>query len=562
MMDSIAYDFVNKKVFVPATNISHNDNEKKRGIIYARVSTEEQRDKGNWINAQIIDCERWARNNNTEIVKVFKDEAISWTDLKRKEFNAALDFVEQINKHKHQIDYFICSSTSRFSRNKNIGKNMELLWRLSAVWVEFVAVWNWWIQEIESETWYLKYNMQSIMDALESMRWAERVRYWIAWKLESWYWPFAWVPAWYKRIVEKDWWKELKILIRDEEMYPILQEWLEWFALWKLITKTDLFNFLDERWFKSNSKVNKTWKFYLSDIDKLLIPWKLWFYAWYIIHPKYVKEPIKWRHTPIIDLDIADKILRKLKAYKTWPDFQKRKYDEDSDDYPLKRVLLCPECNKPVTKRKSLSKTWDYHPYYWCNTKGCPLYRKSLPRDKVHAAVREKIAKLSLSEDLRPLFDAYFKDEWKIEKWDMHEVKARKKKEIAEIEKQMDKIEKSIDNLSNEALIEKKQEQWAELNEKKEELELSLEDITFDKSEFEKVYNDTKVVLFNPVLFRDLWDAEMKQLLIRVLFSWKIYYTKNQECNTPEVSSLYLYFNGLEKAKIPVPGGAENRTPV
>jgi hypothetical protein len=86
----------------------------------------------------------------------------------------------------------------------------------------------------------------------------------------------------------------------------------------------------------------------------------------------------------------------------------------------------------------------------------------------------------------------------------MHEVKARKKKEIAEIEKQMDKIEKSIDNLSNEALIEKKQEQWAELNEKKEELELSLEDITFDKSEFEKVYNDTKVVLFNPVLFRDL----------------------------------------------------------
>jgi hypothetical protein len=54
----------------------------------------------------------------------------------------------------------------------------------------------------------------------------------------------------------------------------------------------------------------------------------------------------------------------------------------------------------------------------------------------------------------------------------------------------------------------------------------------------------------------------MKQLLIRVLFSWKIYYTKNQECNTPEVSSLYLYFNGLEKAKIPVPGGVGCRTQV
>ena len=42
-----------------------------------------------------------------------------------------------------------------------------------------------------------------------------------------------------------------------------------------------------------------------------------------------------------------------------------------------------------MTKWKSKSHTWDYHHYYWCNNKECKIFKKSIPRDEVHQAVRE-----------------------------------------------------------------------------------------------------------------------------------------------------------------------------
>ncbi|MBO4517183.1 hypothetical protein J5751_07330 [bacterium] len=56
-----------------------------------------------------------------------------------------------------------------------------------------------------------------------------------------------------------------------------------------------------------------------------------------------------------------------------------------------------------------------------------------------------------------------------------------------------------MEKLTDPNLIRKKQEKRAELNHKKEELEYSLIDVTYDKNEYMKVYNDAKSALFNPV---------------------------------------------------------------
>ena len=102
------------------------------------------------------------------------------------------------------------------------------------------------------------------------------------------------VPVWYKRIVTKEWEKEIKILILDEEKAPILKEWLELFWNWVLLSKQNLYDYLEERWLKSNSKVNKTWKLHHSILDKILLPRKLYVYAGYITYPEMgVNEPVK-----------------------------------------------------------------------------------------------------------------------------------------------------------------------------------------------------------------------------------------------------------------------------
>ncbi len=82
--NSLQYDPLTRQVTVKAQKRADKTKGKKKGIIYARVSTEEQKRKGNGINAQISDCERRAQHQDVEIVSVFKDEAVSGTTLSRK----------------------------------------------------------------------------------------------------------------------------------------------------------------------------------------------------------------------------------------------------------------------------------------------------------------------------------------------------------------------------------------------------------------------------------------------------------------------------------------------
>jgi hypothetical protein len=113
------------------------------------------------------------------------------------------------------------------------------------------------------------------------------------------------------------------------------------------------------------------------------------------------------------------------------------------------------------------------------------------------------------------------------------------------IEKEMERVERSIDRLSetenpNIKLLEKKQEKRAKLQTEKEELELQMENVSYNQDEMKKVYDEAKAVIASPVALRDFDDVEIKQLLIRVCFNNKIYYKKNQGLHTPDISLIYL----------------------
>ena len=473
-LKTLSYDFDNKSVKVAESAIRIDDSLKwKKWIIYARVSTDEQKTKWWGINAQIIDCERRAKQNWVEIVhEPFYDEAISWTRHDRPQFEEAFEFIRNANKNHLEIEVFIVQSTSRFSRSNDLWRNYEKIKELNILWVNLVAVSNWWIVKLDDEIWFINYNFSAMNDALESMRWRKRVRYWIAWKLMEWYWPFASVPLWYKREIINHGWRQLKILVEDETTAPILKQWLEDFSNWIIYTKQQLHDFFVDHGIHSNSKTNRTWRLSHWFVDNLLQVRKLLFYAWFIINPDYdIKEKIPWKHPAIIDELTIYKILSRLKWYKANSWFEKKKYDEDADEFPLKRILLCPECHKKMTKRKSRSKTWDLHPYYWCNTPWCKLFKKALKRDEVHEAVKKRLEEITPSKDCIALFDEIFKLERNNEKLDTQILINQKKQEIKNIEKELDSIDKILSKTENAAYFKKKEAEWAELNQRKEDLE-------------------------------------------------------------------------------------------
>ena len=81
--------------------------------------------------------------------------------------------------------------------------------------------------------------------------------------------------------------------------------------------------------------------------------------------------------------------------------------------------------------------------------------------------------------------------------------------------------------------IRKKQEKRAELNHKKEELEYSLIDVTYDKNEYIKVYNDAKSAFHERKMLSLFKKTNMEEDRILKNYSGKTCY------------SLIVHFHGL-----------------
>ena len=63
-----------------------------KAILIARVSTEEQKEAGNSLPAQVIRLEKYCRNKNFEIIKEFSFDESAYT-TERGEFDRIIDFI-------------------------------------------------------------------------------------------------------------------------------------------------------------------------------------------------------------------------------------------------------------------------------------------------------------------------------------------------------------------------------------------------------------------------------------------------------------------------------------
>jgi len=83
-----------------------------KAILIARVSTEEQKEMGNSLPAQVIRLEKYCHNRSLTVLKTFSFDESAYTD-QRAEFDQILDF---INEQKEKIA--VCSDkVDRLSRN-------------------------------------------------------------------------------------------------------------------------------------------------------------------------------------------------------------------------------------------------------------------------------------------------------------------------------------------------------------------------------------------------------------------------------------------------------------
>ena len=109
----------------------------KRAIIYTRVSTDEQADRGYSLGHQEEQLRKYCDIKQIEIVEHFQDDASAKT-FNRPEFQRAVDFVR---KNKRRVDQLLFIKWDRFSRN--ISEAYKMIDSLSALGVECNATEQW-----------------------------------------------------------------------------------------------------------------------------------------------------------------------------------------------------------------------------------------------------------------------------------------------------------------------------------------------------------------------------------------------------------------------------------
>jgi len=88
----------------------------KKAVIYVRVSTSEQADKGTSLDNQERACHDWAFRNQIQTFKVFREEGKSAKTLNRPAMQAMITY---LGDHYQEIDYLIVYQIDRLSRSLN-----------------------------------------------------------------------------------------------------------------------------------------------------------------------------------------------------------------------------------------------------------------------------------------------------------------------------------------------------------------------------------------------------------------------------------------------------------
>ncbi|MCR6734317.1 MAG: zinc ribbon domain-containing protein [Afipia sp.] len=75
-------------------------------------------------------------------------------------------------------------------------------------------------------------------------------------------------------------------------------------------------------------------------------------------------------------------------------------------------MVVCAECEKPLTACWSTSKTGAKHPYYMCFEKSCERNRKSIRREKIETEFASMLQKLTPEQSAVGLAYELFKNAW------------------------------------------------------------------------------------------------------------------------------------------------------
>ena len=494
---------------------------------YLRVSSDQQANSWNGIGWQKWAIIEMANKLWFTIYKFYEDWGVSGKYMSRKHLDELLRDLKELNKNpaKPEIQYVMVDDIDRMARDITVRVTKKA--EIEATGAKILSL----KQSLDDTP--EAHLMETISMATKQY---ERENNWRRVKdrqrqrMLDWFLCFK-VPLGY------EYWKakngHWKVVVPDEN-FPTISQWLKLLANGTLQTQEAFRKYLVDHWVRT-----RAWKpLQKSLISNLLKDENLRIYAGFVHRPEPWRDVdmVKGKHQAAITEAEFYLLANKLKF--DW--FYKEYSREDiSEMLPLRQIMRCGYCGHRMSGWPANGHWWKYF-YYTCFNRNCSHYKKSYNNNKVHKEVEDMLGTMELDDNyidsIKVVLDTVRKEKWKL----TDDLIKDKQKRLAEINKKIDDTVDKITETDNPLVYKKLEERVCQLTDEKELLEEDIARNTCGQDDdFMEHFEHLKSIIQTPLSVRNIWQLELKRMLINVIFSDGLTYTKEDWIQTSEIPLIY-----------------------
>lgn len=496
----------------------------KKAILYIRVSTDEQAEKGYSLNHQEERLKAYCAMHDIEVVQMFKEDFSAKT-FDRPEFNKVLRFLKLKN---HGVNLLLFTKWDRFSRNTS--DSYKTMGMLSKLGVDQQAIEQPLDLSVPENKLMLAFYLAS--PEVENDRRALNVIVGMRRGMKEGRWMCS-APKGYKNITLENGDKR----IVPSETANIIS--------WAFDEFSKGIYSLDEVRKECVKRGLKCSKQSFSRIMRNPL------YQGIIHIPAFKDEPasqVRGLHEAIISTDLFQKVQEILDGRG-----RKRFYVVSAkDELPLRGFLLCPSCNRNWTGSASTGGSGIKNWYYHCSG-GCTVRFKAMD---INNSFSEKLKTLSFKEEAKELYQSIVKKVFESSGEEKTKSKARLLEDIQNNKNRLNKAQEMLlDNLLSAS-------EYSDIKKRYESHIRSLEQQILEAGENESQFRT--YLLKGTQLLRNInstyneADINLKQRIIRSVYKEKMTFL-DKEVRTGKLNDVAALISLSSKALRDKNNGTEDK---
>ncbi|WP_127598253.1 recombinase family protein [Nitratireductor alexandrii] len=511
----------------------------QRAVIYCRVSSTKQAKQGHGLDSQELRCRQHADSMGYHVEAVFPDDVSGGGDfMKRPGMVALLSYLDaQPNK-----DYIVIfDDLKRFARDTEFHIRLRRAFKSRGARIECLSF----KFEDTPEGKFIE-TVLAAQGELEREQNGRQVVQKMRARVLSGYWCFAPVTGYrYDTVAGHG-----KMLVRKEPEASIVTEVFQSYASRRLESLAEVKRFLEDQPTFPRSRNGEV--HFQRVIDLLTRS----LYAGYIDVPKWGIALHPAKHEPLID-------------FATWSTVQDRMKDtaraptrkDINEDFPMRGFVSCGQCGEPLTACWSTGRNRRY-PYYLCDTKGCPDYRKSIRKEAIEGEFEKMLSCMTPQRDLFLMVFTMLEEFWDHLQGLADKNSDDAKRELREIERKTDQLMERVVDADSPALITAYEDRIRKLERRKLWIKEKITEYGQPAKGFKETYRTAMEFLANPC---KLWASERlddKRLVLRLAFARKLPYLRNEGYRTAETTLPFKVLAGISSGKYDLvePRGVEPLT--